>query len=92
MPHVTSNAPFRSVKGLVRAYIEGVFSRFLHPISSRLLERRIYNETMQELWSMPDKYRLELGIDPYEYKKAAREKARLGSGQRQQSLYPLSAL
>jgi hypothetical protein len=29
---------------------------------------------------MPDKYRLELGIDPYEWERFARKKARMGSG------------
>lgn len=49
-------------------------------ISGRLLERRIYVGIMRELWDMPDAYRLELGIDPYEYERFARAKARRESG------------
>jgi hypothetical protein len=66
MPYVSSNTPSRSGAESHLPYVARVLWSIGQDISSRLRERRIYNEAMQELWSMPDKYRLELGIDPYE--------------------------
>jgi hypothetical protein len=80
MPYIGSNASLRSGVGSILSYVSNVLRSVRREISVRLRERRIYNEAMQELWSMPDKYRLELGIDPYEWERWARRKARLASG------------
>jgi len=80
MPYVSFNAFYRSGSEPRRPYVARVLYHLYRAISSRLLEHRIYTEAMQELWYMPNKYRLELGIDPYEWERFARKKARLASG------------
>ena len=60
MAHATSGSRVDSRL----THIARLFYILRSEIFSRPVERRVYNAIVQELWSVPDEYWLELGIDP----------------------------
>ena len=80
MTHTDANMSVTSDLRKARSFLVRLAASARRDIASRLLERRIYRQTMEELWSMPREYALELGIDDHGWERFARQKARVQSG------------